>query len=97
MARSKSSIANALYLNMVMNVAGICLLLQGRPEMVLRNSGGNLDKMAGMLSLMSSGVGVLEFLLNPTAGRLSDRYGRKPFLLASPVINAVLKMTVVFS
>ena len=74
---------------------------------VLKNCGGNMSAMALLLSNMSAGVGLLEFLvgpprpsrrarrracvltrcyvaqLNPTSGRLSDRFGRLPFIYAS--------------
>ena len=40
---------------------------------------------------MSAGVGILEFLLNATVGRLSDAFGRRLFLFASPIVNLALK------
>ena len=43
---------------------------------------------------MSAGVGLLEFLLNATVGSLSDAFGRRLFLFASPVVNLVLKAAV---
>lgn len=43
---------------------------------------------------MSAGVGLLEFFLNATVGRLSDAFGRRLFLFASPVVNLVLKAAV---
>jgi MFS family permease len=92
--RSKSSVAMALYSNMFCNVTGICLLLQSRPTLVLAQCAGDTAAMAARLSSWSAGVGVLEFLLNPMAGKLSDSYGRRFFLLASPVINLVLKAAV---
>eukprot|EP01048_Picozoa_sp_COSAG05_P023448 COSAG05_NODE_5084_length_1268_cov_1.157399_1_plen_308_part_00 len=92
--RTKGSIANGLYCNMFLNVTGICLLLQGRPTMLLKTLNGDTAAMTAMLSAWSSGVGLLEFLLNPMAGKLSDTYGRRAFLLASPAINTLLKAAV---
>ena len=39
-------------------------------------------------------LGVLEFLLNSTVGKLSDTYGRRRFLLLSPIVNCALKFAV---
>jgi hypothetical protein len=83
--------ANVLYAHMCANIIGICVVLQGRPALVLANCGGNSAAMAAALANMSAGVGVLEFLLNATAGRLSDAFGRRFFLYASPVVNLLLK------
>lgn len=66
-------------------------MLQGRPALVLANVAGDSAVMAQVLANMSAGVGILEFLLNATAGRLSDAFGRRLFLFASPVVNLLLK------
>jgi MFS family permease len=73
------------------NIVGICIVLQGRPALVMTNVGGDSAAMAQVLANMSAGVGILEFLLNATVGRLSDAFGRRLFLFASPVVNLVLK------
>jgi hypothetical protein len=45
-----------------------------------------------MLSLWAGGIGALEYLLNPTVGRLSDAMGRKVafFLLPAPSHHPLL-------
>jgi MFS family permease len=73
------------------NIVGICIVLQGRPALVLANVRGDSAAMASALANMSAGVGILEFLLNATAGRLSDAFGRRLFLFASPIVNLALK------
>ena len=42
-----------------------------------------------LLALISSSSGLLQFFLNPTFGTLSDRFGRKPFLLIGPAWNTI--------
>ena len=83
-----------ILLHMFANVTGICMLLQARPALILRALKGDATALAKRLTMASSAVGVLELLLNPIAGQLSDRYGRRPFLLLSPVFNMVNKMLV---
>jgi DHA1 family tetracycline resistance protein-like MFS transporter len=42
-------------------------------------------------------IGLIEFLLQPTLGKWSDAIGRKPFLLASPFLNLLVKTLVSLS
>ena len=42
-----------------------------------------------LLALISSSSGLLQFFLTPTFGTLSDRFGRKPFLLIGPAWNTI--------
>jgi MFS family permease len=86
--------ANVIYLHMALNIVGICTVLQVRPNLILNAVKGDTAKMATFLTSFSSCVGLLEFFLNPTAGKLSDQYGRRKFLIASPTINCLLKMMV---
>eukprot|EP00928_Gymnodinium_smaydae_P080474 TRINITY_DN64161_c0_g1_i1.p1 TRINITY_DN64161_c0_g1~~TRINITY_DN64161_c0_g1_i1.p1 ORF type:complete len:504 (+),score=91.80 TRINITY_DN64161_c0_g1_i1:60-1571(+) len=51
----------------------------------------NPRKMASILSSWAAAIGIIEFLLNPTIGSLSDSVGRRPFMLASPIACVVLK------
>ena len=49
------------------------------------------------VAYMSAGAGLAEFFLNPILGRLSDRIGRKAFLIMSPLVNLILKLMVYFT
>ena len=51
---------------------------------------GNDATVAMQLLATSSGVsGLVQWALNPTFGKLSDRYGRRPFFLIGPAWNAL--------
>jgi len=43
---------------------------------------------ARAMGAMSSMAAALEIIFNPILGRLSDRYGRRPFLIAAPLMTA---------
>jgi MFS family permease len=43
------------------------------------------------MSAWTTVTAAIEFLVNPTIGQLSDRFGRKNFLLLAPYANIVLK------
>jgi len=52
---------------------------------------GNQLRAAKLLASFGGLAGATEFMLNPIIGRLSDRFGRRPLLLLSPVTCALLR------
>ena len=73
-----------------MIVTGGQLLNQSRPILVNAINHGNTILSANMLSRFAALGGAAEFLLNPVIGRISDRFGRRPMLLTSPITCALL-------
>lgn len=74
-----------------MIVTGGQLLNQSRPVLVNAITHGNTIVSANMLSQFAALGGAAEFLLNPVIGRMSDRFGRRPLLLTSPITCALLR------
>lgn len=74
-----------------MIVTGGQLLNQSRPMLVSSITNGNSKLTATLLSRYAAFGGVAEFILNPIIGRMSDRFGRRPLLMLSPVGCAVLR------
>lgn len=68
----------------------VALCVPARAPLVLAMKNGDAAATAQTMGLMSSTAALIEFLLNPVLGRLSDKYGRKPFLLMSTMVNAFL-------
>jgi MFS family permease len=68
-------------------VTGGQLLNQSRPSLVLDICNGNQREAAQQLARMGGIGGIMEFLFNPIIGRLSDKFGRKPFLMLSPIVS----------
>jgi len=79
-----------MFLNLIVLVAPF----QSRLLYVKKLAGNDNAKATAWMSYMSAAAGIMEFCLNPICGRLSDRYGRKVFILLSPLANALLKMLV---
>lgn len=94
LARERRRQVNMICAHMGLNVAGLCVSLIARISVLKEASGKSAADAAQLLALFSSGVGAIEFLLNPITGKLSDAYGRKPFLMQAPAMSCVLKLLV---
>jgi len=81
--------------HMGLNVAGLTVALVARVSLLRESGQMSAADAAQLLATFSSGVGALEFALNPLAGKLSDTYGRKPFLMQAPLVSVILKTLVV--
>jgi MFS family permease len=86
--------ANLVFRHMFMNLLVLLAPFQSRTTYMIRAAGGDVAKAASWIAYMSGGAGLFEFFVNPALGRLSDKYGRKPFILLSPIVNFILKFAV---
>jgi MFS family permease len=85
---------NLLLVNvhMLSNISLSLVTFNPRTLILKQLCNGDPVKMSGIMTAWAASIGLLEFLLNPTIGRLSDAYGRKPFFLAAPIACMVLKL-----
>lgn len=51
---------------------------------------GNTAAAARLTGTMASCAAMVELVINPLFGRISDRIGRKPFLVLAPLVNVIL-------
>lgn len=72
-----------------LQICGNCATLTARPNMLLALVGNDAAAAAALQSVISSCGSVLEFIFGPCLGRLSDQYGRLPFLLIGPIGSLV--------
>jgi DHA1 family tetracycline resistance protein-like MFS transporter len=69
---------------------GIAMVVPTRASLLLSAVNGDAQ-MAGSIMARNTSIGAaLEFLLNPIVGQLSDSYGRKPFLMLSCLVTALM-------
>lgn len=69
-----------------LNLAAWLMMIPARPEMVLKVTGGNAIKTSQILGSMTAAAATFEFLVTAFLGRLSDKVGRKPMLLATSFV-----------
>jgi DHA1 family tetracycline resistance protein-like MFS transporter len=68
---------------LTLDAIGIGLILPVLPDLILSVQASGLGHAALWGGLMASGYAVMQFLCGPLIGNLSDRWGRRPVLLAS--------------
>ena len=76
--------ANAILRSFFMGVCNFVLLLPAELQVISQLLRGDIARTSKMLALSSGISGAVEFMLNPTFGKLSDRVGRRPFFLIGP-------------
>ncbi|MGI9356719.1 MAG: TCR/Tet family MFS transporter [Rhizobiaceae bacterium] len=67
----------------VIDMLGVGLAWPILPQLVKELSGKTVGEAAAVYGLLVSGYAFIQFLLGPIVGMLSDRFGRRPVLLAS--------------
>lgn len=54
--------------------------------------GGNLALAAAAAATTSSICGMVELLVTPAVGNLSDRFGRRAFFMIGPFVNVLVSL-----
>jgi MFS family permease len=70
------------------------ILLSSKPDLVLKLVNGDTGRAALHLSYMSSFGALLEFLLTPIFGKISDAHGRKLLLPAASAVSTLTRTAV---
>eukprot|EP00943_MAST-04B_sp_MAST-4B-sp1_P005875 g5875.t1 len=81
----------------MINMAVSMMNFTSRGEFLKEVLGGDFSQVAWYLSTWTSVTAAIEFILNPTLGKLSDAYGRKPFMVLAPYAAIVLKSWVLMA
>jgi len=84
----KSSISRRANVALVLAVVYVDMLGLGLafpilPRLVQQFEGGNFSRASWIFGLLAAAYALLQFLLAPALGALSDRFGRRPVLLLS--------------
>lgn len=72
-----------IILTVVIDMLGVGLAWPILPQLVKQLSGENFAQSALIYGFLMSGFALVQFLVSPFVGMLSDRFGRRPILLIS--------------
>lgn len=72
-----------IFVTLFLDVFGIGLIIPILPKLIESLSGGNVAAAAHAFGWLASLYGLMQFLCAPLLGSLSDRFGRRPVILAS--------------
>ena len=71
---------------LVLDAMGIGLILPVMPDLLAHVTGGSLGQAALWGGVLTTVFAAIQFLVGPTIGSLSDRYGRRPVLMVSTAV-----------
>ena len=72
-----------IFITVMINMIGFGILMPVMPQLIMDVSGGDLAHAARWGGLLALAYALMQFLMMPVMGSLSDRYGRRPVLLGS--------------
>ncbi len=72
-----------ILITVVIDAMGIGLIMPVMPGLIKQVQGATLGQAALWGGVLATSFAVMQFLFGPVLGNLSDRYGRRPVLLAS--------------
>jgi MFS transporter, DHA1 family, tetracycline resistance protein len=90
--KAKAAQLSLVMSHLTLNMAVSIMTFTTRGEllkMVLKSK--DYSQVGRIMSYWTGITAFVEFLLNPTVGKLSDAYGRKPFMMLSPYAAILLK------
>ncbi len=78
-----------IIVTLVIDAMGIGLILPVMPDLLQHVNGGDLGNAALWGGVLTTVFAFIQFVVGPTLGSLSDRYGRRPILIISTAVIAV--------
>jgi MFS transporter, DHA1 family, tetracycline resistance protein len=72
-----------IFITLFLDVLGIGLIVPILPKLIEDFEGGDVARAAGTAGLLMALYSLMQFLFSPLIGSLSDRFGRRPVILAS--------------
>lgn len=72
-----------IFVTLVLDILGIGLIIPILPKLIEGFEGGNFSAASHTVGLLAALYSLMQFLFAPVLGSLSDRFGRRPVILAS--------------
>lgn len=78
-----------ILVTVVVDAMGIGLIMPVMPDLITEVMGGSLGQAALWGGVLATSFAIMQFLFGPVLGNISDRFGRRPVLLASLAVMLV--------
>eukprot|EP01050_Picozoa_sp_SAG11_P018804 SAG11_NODE_2900_length_2851_cov_1.375727_3_plen_263_part_00 len=88
----KDTAVSAVMFYMALKVTADCATASCWPLLLRTAYNGDVAAAATGAATMSSCCGLLELLINPMVGKLTDRFGRKAFFYLGPTANCLFSL-----
>jgi MFS transporter, DHA1 family, tetracycline resistance protein len=72
-----------IFITIVIDVLGIGIIIPVLPKILLELTGKGLSEASQLSGYLMASYAVMQFIFSPIIGGLSDKYGRRPVILAS--------------
>lgn len=83
MKSTKQAAVGFIFITLLIDVTGLGIIIPVMPKLIQELTGGTNSEAASYGGWLISAYAIMQFLFAPIMGGLSDRYGRRPVLLAS--------------
>ena len=83
MAEKRNGALTFIFITLLIDVVGLGIIIPVMPKLIMELSGTDLSGAAKIGGWLIFVYAFMQFIFSPVLGGLSDRYGRRPVLLAS--------------
>ena len=83
MSQNRTPALGFIFVTLLIDVAGLGIIIPVIPRLIQELTGGSVSDAAQYGGWLIASYAVMQFLCAPIMGGLSDRFGRRPVLLAS--------------
>ena len=82
-SHSNSKALSFIFITLLIDVIGLGIIIPVLPALIEQITGGDISEASRTGGWLTFAYAAMQFLFSPVIGGLSDRYGRRPVLLAS--------------
>lgn len=83
MKKSRQAAVGFIFITLLIDVTGLGIIIPVMPKLIQELTGSTNSEAASYGGWLISAYAIMQFLFAPIMGGLSDKYGRRPVLLAS--------------